>query len=83
MKSVGCVLTEIVLAWEPAISARRTPTPAPFGIWIRDDTEPTLVYRRIYTLKPDGTYELVLTSRQKGSANQTVVARETGQFIHI
>lgn len=83
MKSVGCVLTEIVLAWDPAISAQRTPTPAPLGTWIQDDAAPTLIYRRIYWLTPDGTYELVLTSRPKGSPNQTVVARETGSFIHV
>ena len=83
MNSVGCALTEIVLAWAPTVSAQRTPNPAPFGAWIQDDTGPVLIYRRIYTIKPDGTYVLVLTSRPKGSMNQKVVAREAGQFIRI
>jgi hypothetical protein len=76
----GCVLTGIVLCSAPTLSAQPAPTPAPLGIWLQDDTGPVIIYRRTYTFKPDGTYELVMTSRPKGSMNQTVVARETGVF---
>ena len=83
MNSIGCALTEIVLAWDPTVPAQRVAVPGPFGTWIHDDNRPVLQYRRIYTIKPDGTYVLVLVSRPKGSTHHTVVAREIGQFIRI
>jgi hypothetical protein len=76
----ACVLTGILSTGAGTVSAQRALTAAPLGVWVQDDTGPVFIYRRIYAFKQDGTYELVLTSRPKGSMNQTIVARETGMF---
>jgi hypothetical protein len=41
---------------------------------------PVFTYRTRYEFKADGTYELLMTSRGRGSMSQTPVGRETGVF---
>ncbi len=50
------------------------------GTWVQDESGPVVTYGRRYQFKPDGSYEFVLTSRQRGSMDQQAIAREEGTF---
>jgi hypothetical protein len=74
-----CSLTVAVIVASTTIAAQ-TPPVAPVGTWVQDDYGPVVIVRRQYAFKPDGTYELALTTRQRGSMNQTLAALEKGVY---
>jgi hypothetical protein len=50
------------------------------GSWVQDESGPVTTYSRRYQFNNDGSYEFVLTSRQRGSMNQQALAGEEGTF---
>jgi hypothetical protein len=50
------------------------------GTWVQDDTGPVLTMQKRYEFNPDGSYELVWSSRNTGSMDQKIQAREQGTF---
>jgi hypothetical protein len=78
--SISAVILAIALPAMETSAANTTSAAALIGIWVQDDTGPALTYRRRYHFKPDGSYEFVFTSRNTGSLEQKVLAKEGGTF---
>lgn len=62
--------------------AERVHVPARLvGTWVQDETGPVLTYRRVFRLEADGRYGFMVTSRNTGSVEETIVAQEDGTFV--